>query len=144
MGLKNAHNWPNAFFSQSNPDHSPQLKIDFSYYKYVPRLICLLICGFIHSSPKNTSMVKKLYQYANNVDKTWNYWLCGGINWLYSSFPLGDHSREAHTQRGADSQAAARGAAPSRLDLCNTHARTLLNCHSLFLEKNKSLFWSSI
>ena len=34
-----------------------------------------------------------------------------------ASFPLGDHSREADTQRGADSQAAARGAALSRLDL---------------------------
>ena len=36
---------PNLFFSQSNLAHSPQLKIDFSYYKYVPRHICLLICG---------------------------------------------------------------------------------------------------
>ena len=36
---------PNLFFSQSSPAHSPKPKIDFIYYKYVPRRICLLICG---------------------------------------------------------------------------------------------------
>ena len=34
---------PNLFL-QSSPAHSPKL-IFFSNYKYVPRLICLLICG---------------------------------------------------------------------------------------------------
>ena len=34
-----------VFFSQSSPAHSPQPKINFSYYKYAPRPICLLICG---------------------------------------------------------------------------------------------------
>ena len=43
---KVAHNRPKTFFSQSSPGHSQQPKIDFSYHKYVPRLICFLICGF--------------------------------------------------------------------------------------------------
>ena len=37
---------PNLFFTvQSSPAHSTQPKIDFSNYKYVPRLICLHICA---------------------------------------------------------------------------------------------------
>ena len=35
---------PKLFFSQYWPDYPNQCRIDFSYYKYVPRLICLLIC----------------------------------------------------------------------------------------------------
>ena len=35
---------PNLF-PQSSPDHSPQPRIDISYYKHVPRLIRLLICA---------------------------------------------------------------------------------------------------
>ena len=41
---------PKPFFSQSSQAHSPQPKIDFSYYKYVSRLICLLICGVLLSN----------------------------------------------------------------------------------------------
>ena len=33
------------FFSAVLPGCPNQPRIDFSYYKYVPRLICLLICG---------------------------------------------------------------------------------------------------
>ena len=43
---KVAHNRPKTFFSQVRPGFPNQPRIDFSYYKYVPRLICLLICGF--------------------------------------------------------------------------------------------------
>ena len=43
--LKIAHNRPQTFFSQVQPGCPNQPRIDFSYYKYVPRLICLLICG---------------------------------------------------------------------------------------------------
>jgi hypothetical protein len=39
---KVAHNRPKSYFSQSSQAHSP--KLIFSYYKYVPRRICLLIC----------------------------------------------------------------------------------------------------
>ena len=39
---------PNLFFTVQP---SPQPKIDFSYYKYVPRLICLLICVQNHFGP---------------------------------------------------------------------------------------------
>ena len=46
---KVAHNWPKPFFSQSSPAYSPQPRIDFSYYKYVPRVICLLICGLVYN-----------------------------------------------------------------------------------------------
>ena len=37
-----------TFFSQSNP----QPRIDFSYYKYVPRRICFLICACNHRKRK--------------------------------------------------------------------------------------------
>ena len=47
---KVAHNWPKPFFSQSSPQPSPQPRIDFSYYKYVPKHICLLIFGFMYWS----------------------------------------------------------------------------------------------
>ena len=39
-----AHNWPQTFFSQVLPGCANQPRIDFSYYTYVPKLICLLIC----------------------------------------------------------------------------------------------------
>ena len=41
---KVAHNRPLIFF-QYWPGCPNQPRIDFSYYKYVPRLICLLICA---------------------------------------------------------------------------------------------------
>ena len=41
---KVAHNQPQTFFSQYWPGCPNQPRIDFSYYKYVPRLICLIIC----------------------------------------------------------------------------------------------------
>ena len=50
---KVAHNRPRPFFSQSSPAHSPQSRIDYSYYKYVPRHICLLICGETQKEKKN-------------------------------------------------------------------------------------------
>ena len=37
---KVAHNWPQIVFSVL----ARMPRIDFSYHKYVPRLICLLIC----------------------------------------------------------------------------------------------------
>ena len=43
---KVAHNRPKPFFSQSRPQptaHSPQPRIDISYYKNVPRRICFPI-----------------------------------------------------------------------------------------------------
>ena len=36
----------NPFFHSPAQAHSLQPKIDFSYYEYVPRHICLLICAF--------------------------------------------------------------------------------------------------
>ena len=42
---KVAHNRPQTFFSQVRPGCPNQPRIDFSYYKNVPRLVCLLICG---------------------------------------------------------------------------------------------------
>ena len=44
---KVAHNRPQTSFSQYWPGCPNQARIDFSYYKYVPRLICLLICLLI-------------------------------------------------------------------------------------------------
>jgi hypothetical protein len=44
QALKVAHNRPNLFFSQSSPDHSPQPRIDFPYYKISGPDICSLIC----------------------------------------------------------------------------------------------------
>jgi hypothetical protein len=41
---KVAHNRPQTFFSQYWSGCPNQPRIDFSYYKYGPRLICLLIC----------------------------------------------------------------------------------------------------
>ena len=43
---KVAHNRPRPFISQSSPDHSPQPRIDFSYYEISGPDICFLICGF--------------------------------------------------------------------------------------------------
>ena len=43
MGLKSCSYSAQTFFFSVQP--SPQPKIDFSYHKYVPRHICLLICG---------------------------------------------------------------------------------------------------
>jgi len=37
---------PTPFFPQSSPDHSPQPRIDFSYYEISGPDICSLICGF--------------------------------------------------------------------------------------------------
>jgi hypothetical protein len=55
LPMKTLKNWPqklliigpNLFFhSPAQPTaHNPQPRIDFLYYKYVPRHICLLICG---------------------------------------------------------------------------------------------------
>ena len=36
---------PNPFIPQSSPDHSPQPRIDFSYYEISGPDICSLICG---------------------------------------------------------------------------------------------------
>ena len=36
---------PDPFISQSSPDHSPQPRIDFSYYEISGEDICSLICG---------------------------------------------------------------------------------------------------
>ena len=36
---------PDPFISQSSPDHSPQPRIDFSYYEISGPDICSLICG---------------------------------------------------------------------------------------------------
>ena len=41
---KVAHNRPNPFFSQSSPDHSPQPRINFSYYE-ISGPDCSFICG---------------------------------------------------------------------------------------------------
>ena len=41
---KVAHNQPQTFFAQAWPDCPNRTRIDFSYYKWVQRLICLLIC----------------------------------------------------------------------------------------------------
>jgi hypothetical protein len=41
---KIAHNWPNPFFSQFSPDHSPQPRIEFSYYEISGPDSCSLIC----------------------------------------------------------------------------------------------------
>ena len=35
---------PDSFISQSSPDHSPQPRIDFSYYEISGPDICSLIC----------------------------------------------------------------------------------------------------
>ena len=35
------------FISQSSPDHSPQPRIDFSYYEISGKDICSLICGLM-------------------------------------------------------------------------------------------------
>ena len=47
--LKDAHNRPKPFISQSSPAHSPQSRFFFSYHQCVPTWaktwhICLLIC----------------------------------------------------------------------------------------------------
>ena len=42
--LKVAHNRPKPFFLHSSPPHSPQLRIDFSYYEISGPDICSLIC----------------------------------------------------------------------------------------------------
>ena len=39
---------PNPFISQSSPDHSPQHRIDFSYYEISGPDICSLICDYNH------------------------------------------------------------------------------------------------
>ena len=36
---------PDPFISQSSPDHSPQSRIDFSYYQILGPDICSLICA---------------------------------------------------------------------------------------------------
>ena len=51
---KVVHNRPKPFFH--SPAHSPQPRIDFSYYKYVPRHICLLISA----SPSATTFINTL------------------------------------------------------------------------------------
>jgi hypothetical protein len=38
---------PDPFISQFSPDHSPQPRIDFSYYEISGPDICSLICGFL-------------------------------------------------------------------------------------------------
>ena len=38
---------PDPFISQASPDHSPQPRIDFSYYEILRPDICFLICGKI-------------------------------------------------------------------------------------------------
>ena len=60
-GLKFTHNRQKPFFSQSSPAHSPQPKIDFSYYEYVPRHICLLICVILPFIP-NTKAIGSIQQ----------------------------------------------------------------------------------
>ena len=50
---------PKLFFTVL-PGCPNQPRIDFSYYKYVPRLICLLICGFIQGRSLATSIQKSV------------------------------------------------------------------------------------
>ena len=50
---KKLKNWPQKlliigpFILQSSPDHSPQPRIDFSYYEILGPDMCSLICGII-------------------------------------------------------------------------------------------------
>jgi hypothetical protein len=64
-----AHNGPQTFFSEVRLGCSNQPKIDFSYCKYVPRLICLLICG--------------LQLQINPLHNTWNV-NCKGYETIFA------------------------------------------------------------
>ena len=53
---------PDPFISQSSPDHSPQPRIDFSYYEISGPDICSLICGifYIRANIKSTISLPNL------------------------------------------------------------------------------------
>ena len=59
MASKIAHNWPKPFFTVQP---SPQPRIDFSYYRLVPTLICLLICAI---SPSQCNQISLTFHEKN-------------------------------------------------------------------------------
>ena len=56
---------PDPFISQSRPDHSPQPRIDFSYYEISGPDICSLICD---TSP-NYSRSRPFYRNEQTINK---------------------------------------------------------------------------
>jgi hypothetical protein len=68
---------PNPFISQSSPDHSPQPRIDFSYYEISGPDICSLICEANQSAPGFFSSYQLPYKrnlvifQKNLLKKTW-------------------------------------------------------------------------
>ena len=65
--LKVAHNRPNPFFSQSSPDHSPQPRMDFSYYEISEPDICSLICSLDFNQACNINIGWTLASQRNQV-----------------------------------------------------------------------------
>ena len=58
---------PTPFFSQSSPDHSPQPRIDFSYYEISGPDICSLICGQVYSKTGTITFI-------GNASDAWFTW----------------------------------------------------------------------
>ena len=76
---KVAHNRPQTFFSQVRPGCPIQLKIDFSYYEYVPRLICFLICGSALNkhSQKKWCVILFIPRVVEMITSQWHsYYIC--------------------------------------------------------------------
>ena len=72
---------PKLFFTVL-PGCPNQPRIDFSYYKYVPRLICLLICGcshaknhpyFIYPNVHCTSHFSSVPYHKEKKQKNWHF-----------------------------------------------------------------------
>ena len=90
--LKNGHGpqkllviGPDPFISQSNPDHSPQPRIDFSYYEISGPDICSLICDLQHdvfgrpgfwlnpiSSNVNTTHIQSYFHLVKDYHKSFS------------------------------------------------------------------------
>ena len=83
---KVAHNQPNPFFSQSSPNHSPQPRIDFSYYEISGPDICSLICEskyFMYKRIQNKKVFDQKFTLISNDHRIDD---CRAVLWLILNF----------------------------------------------------------
>jgi hypothetical protein len=69
---KVAHNRPKPFFPLASPDHSPQPRIDFSYYEILGPDICSLICelemdGTLHTDFRKSETSRDIKKYCTGA-----------------------------------------------------------------------------
>ena len=101
---KVAHHWPKLFF-HSPAQPTAQWKIDFSYYKYVPRLICLLICVVKGWRRWTSRVILHCWKVAAIFEIPWDilgwsWWWQGQVHSVLSCFCMNYLTKKLHRQKG--------------------------------------------